>query len=95
MPNECEDALAAGLAVRRKRGLGPVSLTPPVMDGMIAWYDALDGSTLTVVGVNVLQWDDKSGNGYHVTQSQGARQPTIGTMHTLRWDFPALHFTGG
>lgn len=40
------------------------------------WFDAKDPSTITHSSNAVSQWDDKSGNGNHVTQSTGAAQPT-------------------
>lgn len=47
--------------------------------GTTAWYDADDSSTITHSGGAVSQWNDKSGNGYHVTQSTGSKQPDTGT----------------
>jgi hypothetical protein len=40
------------------------------------WYDAADADTITEVANSVSQWDDKSGNNKHATQSTGSRQPT-------------------
>lgn len=51
--------------------------TPPVA-GYIAWYDASDAATITESSGAVSQWDDKSGNGYHLTQSDGSFKPTTG-----------------
>lgn len=39
------------------------------------WLDAADTSTITESGGAVSQWDDKSGNSRHVTQSTPSRQP--------------------
>ena len=39
------------------------------------WLDAEDTSTITLNGSNVSQWDDKSGNGRHVSQATAANQP--------------------
>ena len=47
--------------------------------GYYAWYDAADTSTITLSGSNVTQWDDKSGNGYHLTQGTDSRRPQSGT----------------
>ncbi|MFM6579432.1 MAG: hypothetical protein ACKPIX_07645 [Dolichospermum sp.] len=41
------------------------------------WLDAADASTITLNGSTVSQWNDKSGNGRHVSQSTAARQPTL------------------
>lgn len=54
-------------------GFNPLSLSPAL------WLDASDTSTITESGGAVSQWDDKSGNDYHATQSTGANQPTTGT----------------
>lgn len=41
------------------------------------WFDANDTGTITKDGSNyVSQWDDKSGNDRHLTQSIGSSQPT-------------------
>lgn len=40
---------------------------PP--EGVVAWYDANDASTITESGGAVSQWDDKSGNNYHATST--------------------------
>lgn len=52
----------------------PLDLSP------VLWLDAADTSTITASSGAVSQWDDKSGNGYHVSQSTGANQPTTGTV---------------
>lgn len=57
------------------------------------WYDASDLSTITESGGLVSQWDDKSGNGYHLVQLSGSAQPTTGveTQNGLN----VLDFDGG
>jgi hypothetical protein len=44
-----------------------------------AWYDAADADTIDEAAGAVSQWDDKSGNNAHATQSSGTFQPTTGT----------------
>jgi len=47
----------------------------------VAWYDASDASTITInplIANSVSQIDDKSGNDYHLTQSNGSVQPEWG-----------------
>lgn len=51
---------------------------PPVA-GYVAWYDASDLASITESGGAVSQWNDKSGNGHHVSQSTAAQKPTTGT----------------
>lgn len=41
----------------------------PVKQGLLAWWDAADDSTVTLSGSNVTQWRDKSGNSYHMSPS--------------------------
>lgn len=36
-----------------------------------AWFDADDPATITEVGADVTQWNDKSGNARHITPQQG------------------------
>lgn len=53
---------------------------PTAIPGLKAWYDASDLSAITDAGGGaVSQWADKSGNGYHATQSTGAQRPVTGT----------------
>jgi hypothetical protein len=56
---------------------------PPALDVLslspVLWLDASDTSTITESGGAVSQWDDKSGNGYDLTQATSANQPTTGT----------------
>lgn len=40
------------------------------------WLDAADAATITLNGSTVSQWNDKSGNGFHLTQGTAANQPT-------------------
>ena len=50
--------------------------TPAELGASLAiWLDAEDTSTITLNGANVSQWNDKSGNGRSVSQSNAAYQP--------------------
>lgn len=40
------------------------------------WLDAEDAASITLNGATVSQWNDKSGNGRHVSQATAASQPT-------------------
>lgn len=40
------------------------------------WLDAADSSSITITSGRVSQWDDKSGNGYHVSQATAGLRPT-------------------
>jgi hypothetical protein len=56
-------------------GDAPVPWTPAKLT-TAAWYDGADASTLTTVGGAVSQWNDKSGNGRHVSQAVANQQPS-------------------
>lgn len=43
------------------------------------WLDASDSSTITTVSGAVSQWNDKSANANHVTQSTSSARPTLNT----------------
>ena len=58
-------------------GDAPILWTPEFADTTI-WVDALDSSTITESGGSVSQWDDKSGNEYHMTQTTGSNRPVTG-----------------
>lgn len=47
--------------------------------GVARWYDANDASTITHSGGAVSQWNDKSGNSNHATQTNSALRPTTGS----------------
>ena len=49
--------------------------TPAQIPGLALWLDAADASTITLNGSDVSQWNDKSGNAYHLTQPTAALQP--------------------
>lgn len=68
-----------------------VGFLPTDLTGLQLWLDAADTSTITESGNAVSQWDDKSGNGFDVTQVVGANQPetmvsTIGGLNALKFD---------
>lgn len=58
-----------------------------------AWWDASDTTTITESSGAVSQWNDKSGNGYNLTQSTGAAQPT--TNSVTKNGLNVLKFDGG
>jgi len=55
------------------------TLWNPGMISTALWLDAADASTITESGGAVSQWDDKSGNNYHVSQATAADRPTVST----------------
>jgi hypothetical protein len=59
----------------------------PAQIQTLTWFDAGDISTIDLDGSNVTQWDDKSGNGHHATQSSATNQPTYSTStRTMTFD---------
>ncbi len=69
------------------------ALTPPSIPNLAAWFDAADTSTIAHTLGSVSQWNDKSGNGYHVTQAVALVQPGTGAV-TLN-GLNVLTFDGG
>jgi hypothetical protein len=57
------------------------------------WLDAADLTTITESSGSVTQWNDKSGNGFNVSQATGAAQPT--TNSATRNGLNVLVFDGG
>jgi methionine-rich copper-binding protein CopC len=53
--------------------------TPADLSNKALWLDAADAGTITLNGSTVSQWNDKSGNGRNVAQSNAAKQPTYST----------------
>jgi len=51
-------------------------LWQPSAGEMFAWWDAADADTVTESGGTVTDWNDKSGNGHHLGQTNAAKQFT-------------------
>jgi len=62
-----------------KRAAMSTWLDLPVSTNVELWLDANDSSTITLNGSTVSQWDDKSGNNYHISQATASNQPTYVT----------------
>jgi hypothetical protein len=56
------------------------------------WLDAADDRTVNLNGSNISQWNDKSGNGYHLSEGTAANQPDYDL--TAMNGFPGLSFDG-
>lgn len=51
-------------------------VVPTALSGCVLWLDAMDASTITTDATgSVSQWNDKSGRGNNVTQSDNTRRP--------------------
>jgi hypothetical protein len=52
---------------------------PADTPGLRLWLDASDASTIFTDGGGLVDaWEDKSGNGFHATQTDAARKPSVG-----------------
>lgn len=74
----------------------------PSLISTLAWFDASDTSTVLAGGSdNVYQWNDKSGNAKHATQTTSGDQPTytsatyIEGTNTKHLDLPSNIYSDG
>ncbi|MGE4043322.1 MAG: hypothetical protein AB7F35_00610 [Acetobacteraceae bacterium] len=66
--------IGLGLTLPRKTP----AFVPSQISGLAAWYSATDAATITKDGSGLVsQWNDKSGNGNHLSQDTALRQPKI------------------
>jgi len=65
----------AGLQNLSRSATGLV-FDPTSLSGCLLWVDSSDEDTITHTNGKVSQWDDKSGNNHHLTQSTATYQPT-------------------
>jgi hypothetical protein len=64
---------------------------PNDLNNLQLWMDAGDSATITKDGSNkISQWSDKSGNGYHATQSTESRKPTYSASDSLLNNKPTI-----
>jgi len=72
----------------RPRASGGFS--PKTIAGLQLWLDAADASSVTTVSGAASQWNDKSGNGRHATQTTANNRPAydgvIGGKAALTFD---------
>ena len=73
------------------------AFTPTSIGGCQLWFDASDTSSLTpssiTTGTKVSQWNDKSTNNRHMSNSTSASQPTYSTSN-FNGSLPCVFFTG-
>lgn len=70
----------------------PVYTSLNVTSGLRLWLDASDASTFTYSsGTSVSQWNDKSGNNFHVSQATVSSQPNRNTTQNSR---SSVYFDG-
>jgi hypothetical protein len=63
-----------------------------VAAGLRFWVRADSGVSTTTQGAGVAQWNDQSGNGFHLTQATAAQQPTYETGLARTNYNPALRY---
>ena len=56
-----------------------IGTNPNNLSNVALWLDATDSSTITQTSNAVSQWNDKSGNNHHASQSTSDRQPLVNT----------------
>jgi hypothetical protein len=56
---------------------------PRSVPGCALWLDGADTSSMTLSGSNVTQWNDKSGNGYVMTNNQGTTTVATSSLNSL------------
>jgi hypothetical protein len=69
------------------------AFVPTDLANLKAWYDASDTATITVSGTAVTQWNDKSTNGYNLTQGTAGLRPQSNTR--TQNGLNAIDFDGG
>ena len=65
--------------VARRRGQWAGVAWTPAQITTALWLDASDSATITTVSGAVSQWNDKSNNSRHVSQSTAVSRPTVAT----------------
>ncbi len=56
----------------------------------IAWYDAADASSITLVDDKVSKWNDKSGNNRHASQGTAANRPAYKAIDPMINNLPSI-----
>jgi hypothetical protein len=78
-----------------EEALFTLSVNPPwlpsQLSSLVIWLDADDSASVIQSNGSVSQWNDKSGNGHHVSQGDGAKRPTYSSAGVT--GSPAIVFT--
>ena len=53
------------------------TFNPASVSGLKLWVDADDGATITNTAFGISQWNDKSSNGHHLSQSNTSHRPQL------------------
>jgi hypothetical protein len=81
-------------SIRNQGKSNTIVSRPPTFSPLplLLWLDASDTSTITASSGSVSQWNDKSGNGRHVSQGTSTNRPTTGS--TTKNSLNAITFDG-
>lgn len=71
-------------------GRNPLVIPPPVVAGLVLWFDAAYG---VAVSGGVVQWNDKSASGFHVVQATASAQPSYKGSDANLHSQPSLGFS--
>lgn len=69
--------LSGGLFGFPRGAFGDAAARTPPVSGMAAWWDGADQASMTIVSDAISQWNDKSGNGNHLSQATSSSRPLI------------------
>jgi hypothetical protein len=70
-----------------------IPFNPRSISGLQLWLDAADSSSYTITSSRVMQWNDKSGNNYHMTPI-GANQSNITVSSQFQNSLNVMNSTG-
>ncbi|MEX1115054.1 MAG: InlB B-repeat-containing protein [Akkermansiaceae bacterium] len=70
--------------------LAAQTLWTPALISARAWYDAADANSITIISGKVSQWNDKSANNRHATQTTAANRPTYVASDSLINNLPSI-----
>ena len=62
-----------------KNSISVPPFNPLVLGGLALWLDAADSASLTLSGSSVTRWNDKSGNGFNMSNNASFKSPTYNT----------------
>lgn len=70
-----------------RQGGGDIPFNPTQIPGLQCWYDASAPSTLVLdVGDGVIEWRDRSGNGFHISQADLLKRPSYNGSNEVEFN---------
>ena len=61
------------------------AFSPSSISGNALWLDAADGATITQATSSISQWNDKSGYGFNLTQTNSVARPLMSSNNYIRF----------